>query len=89
MDKIIKIGFLFFLLNPLIALSSRCTGSTNCKACTTCSSCKFCSKKGGTCGVCDQSKSEKSSLLSHPASLFILGAGTLGGSLLLYKRIKK
>lgn len=38
----------------------RCTGSAYCRVCKNCSACRYCAKNGGTCGVCNRSKSYRS-----------------------------
>jgi hypothetical protein len=77
-----------WLLLPHTTFAGRCTGSASCKACTTCNSCNYCSIKGGTCGVCNPIEEKDNPSNQNPLTYYLLGAGSLGGGLLIYRKIK-
>jgi hypothetical protein len=44
--------------------------------------------KGGTCGVCNLIEEKDKPSNQNPLTYYLLGAGSLGGGLLIYKKIK-
>jgi hypothetical protein len=77
-----------FFIQLHTTFAGRCTGSASCKACTSCNSCSYCLMKGSTCGVCNPIEEKDKPSNQNPLTYYLLGAGSLGGGLLVYKKIK-
>jgi hypothetical protein len=54
-QKILFLLMVILLSGQADLRAGTCTGSANCRACSNCSQCGHCAKRGGSCGVCENS----------------------------------